>query len=74
MWALVFISGIAGIFGADSIHSFHEHSNHNRVFEFVWAVPCETGLKSSGYSVVPTGLLFLKQVNSDGSVGKICSD
>ena len=74
MWAVVIIVGITGIYKTDSMQSFHQHSNSNPVYEFVNAVPCENGLRSSGYSVVPTGRLFLKQVNKDGTVGAVCSD
>jgi hypothetical protein len=35
-------------------------------------MPCDSGLKSSGYSLVPTGKLYLKQANRDGTVGDIC--
>ena len=74
MWAIVAILGIAGVYNTDSMQSFHQYSNHNPVYKFVRAVPCETGLRSSGYSVVPTGRLFLKQVNKDGTVGAVCID
>lgn len=74
MWAIVVILGVVGIYKTDSMQSFHQYSNHNLVYEFVRAVPCENGLRSSGYSVVPTGRLFLKQVNKDGTVGAVCSD
>ena len=74
MWAIVVILGIAGVYNTDSVQSFHQHSNLNPVYKFVRAVQCENGLRSSGYSVVPTGRLFLKQVNKDGTVGAVCSD
>ena len=74
MWALILVFGIAGLYNTDAMRSFSEHSNHNLEYKFVRAVPCETGLKSSGYSVAPTGRLFLKQVNKDGSVGVVCSE
>ena len=74
MWVVVFILGIAGTYNTDSMQSFHQHSNDNPVYQFVQAVPCENGLRSSGYSVAPTGRLFLKQVNKDGTVGAVCSD
>ena len=74
MWAIVFILGILGISHTESMQSFQQHSNHNPVYKFVRAVPCESGLRSSGYSVAPTGRLFLKQVNKDGTVGAVCSD
>ena len=74
MWALILVFGIAGLYNTDAMRSFSEHSNHNPEYKFVRAVLCETGLKSSGYSVAPTGRLFLKQVNKDGSVGVVCSE
>ena len=74
MWAIVVFLGILGISHTESMQSFRKHSNHNPVYKFVQAVPCENGLRSSGYSVVPTGRLFLKQVNKDGTVGAVCSD
>jgi len=74
MWVIVVILGIVGIYNTESMQSFHKHSNHNPVYKFVRAVPCENGLRSSGYSFVPTGRVFLKQVNEDGTVGAVCSD
>jgi hypothetical protein len=73
MWALILIFGIAGLFNTEAMKSFRKHSNNNPEYKFVGAIPCETGLKSSGYSVVLTGKLFLKQVNKDGGVGVVCS-
>ena len=74
MWAFVVILGIVGVYSTDTMQSYHQHSNHNPVYEFVQAVPCENGLRSSGYSVSPTGSVFFKQVNEDGTVGVVCSD
>ena len=74
MWALFFVLGIVGLFNTEAMQSFGEHSNNNPEYRFVRAVPCETGLKSSGFTVAPTGRLFLKQVNKDGSVGVVCSE
>ena len=74
MWAVVVILGISGVYNTDTMQSFHQHSNRNPVYKFVRAVPCENGLRSSGYSVAPTDRLFLKQVNKDGTVGAVCSD
>ena len=61
-----------GIYQTDSVQEFRANSNHNPVYEIVQGVPCDSGLKSSGYSVAPTGKLYLKQVNLDGTVGDIC--
>ena len=74
MWAFVVILVISGVYNTDSMQSIHQHSNHNPVYKLVQAAPCENGLRSSGYSVVPTGRLFLKQMNKDGTVGAVCSD
>ena len=74
MWAIVVILGISGAYNTVSMHSFHKHSNHNPVYELVQPVPCENGLRSSGYSVAPTGHVFLKQVNKDGTIGAVCID
>ena len=61
-----------GIYQTDSVQEFRANSNHNPVYKIVRGVPCDSGLKSSGYSMVPTGKLYLKQVNRDGTVGDIC--
>ena len=74
MWVLILVFGIAGLHSTEGMQSFREHSNNNPEYRFVKAVPCETGLKSSGFSVAPTGRLFLKQVNKDGSFGVVCRE
>ena len=74
MSALILVFGIVGLFNTESMQSFSQHSNNKLEYRFVRVVPCETGLKSSGFSVAPTGRLFLKQVNKDGSVGVVCSE
>jgi len=61
-----------GIYQTDSAQEFRANSNHNPVYKIVRGVPCDSGLKPSGYSVVLTGKLYLKQVNRDGTVGDIC--
>ena len=61
-----------GIYQTDSVQEFRTNGNHNPVYKIVKGVPCDSGLKSSGYSVVPTGKLYLKQANRDGTVGNIC--
>ena len=61
-----------GVHQTDSVREFRANSNHNPVYKIVRGVPCDSGLKSSGYSLVPTGKIYLKQVNRDGTVGDIC--
>ena len=63
---------IFGIYQTDSAKEFRANSNHNPTYQLVMGVPCDSGLKSSGYSMAPTGRLYLKQVNRDGTVGNIC--
>ena len=71
--ALAFVTRVAfGIYQTDLAQEFCANSNHNSVYKIVNGVPCDLGLQSSGYLVVPTGKLYLKQVNRDGTVGDIC--
>ena len=58
-----------GIYQTGPVQEFRANSNHNPVYKIVRGVPCGSGLKSSGYLVIPTGKLYLKQVNCDGTVG-----
>ena len=74
MSPVFFVLSFFGVVYTDTMDSFQEHSNHNPAYKIVSGVKCETGLRSSGYSVAPTGRLFLKQVNNDGTVGPVCSD
>ena len=69
--AIVFLT-VVGFYYFESMQEFSANSNHNPVYEFVRGIPCEPGLKPSGYSLVPTGKLYLKQVNHDGTVGDVC--
>jgi len=69
--AIVFLT-VVGFYYSESMQEFRANSNHNPVYEFVRGIPCEPGLKPSGYSLVPTGKLYLKQVNHDGTVGDVC--
>ena len=74
MWVLILVFGVAGLSNTEAMQSFSKHSNNNPGYKFVRAVPCETGLKSSGYSVAPTGRPVSETVNKDGSVGVVCSE
>ncbi len=74
MLVTIFVFIVFGIFSSEEVQSFRENSNYNPVYELVGAVPCETGLKSSGYSLAPIGRLFFKQVNRNGAVGQVCSE
>jgi hypothetical protein len=72
MGVAIAILVMLGFYHSESMQEFRANSNHNPVYKFVPGVPCDSGLKQSGFSVVPTGRLYLKQVNRDGKVGDIC--
>ena len=44
-----------GIYQTDSVQEFRANSNHNPVYKIVGGVPCDSGLKSSGYSCGTNG-------------------
>ena len=71
MWVILSMIGILGFYNTDDMRSFSKKSN-GMGYEFVWSIPCDSGLKSSGFSISPTGNLYLKQINKDGSVGHVC--
>ena len=73
MVIIVLILATIGVANAEGYAEFRANSNNNPAYAFVRGVPCDQGLSSSGYAVVPTGRLFLKQLNHDGTVGKICN-
>ena len=76
MGVAIAILVMLGFYHSESMQEFRANSNHNPVYKFVPGVPCDSGLKQSGFSVVSTGRLYLKQylkqVNRDGTVGDIC--
>lgn len=71
MAVMLIIIGLM-IFPSEEMAEFRKHSNGNANYVWVEAVECETGLKESGYSFAPSGRVVMKQVNDDGSVGKVC--
>ena len=62
----------SGVHQTDSVQEFRANSNHNPVYKIVGGVPCDSGLKSSGYSLVPRGRMSLTHFNRDCTVGDIC--
>jgi hypothetical protein len=65
---------LLGMTQSDAYQQFKAHSNNNPAYAFVWAEPCDSGLRSSGYAMAMRGKIFLKQVNNDGTVGAVCID
>lgn len=53
---------------------YGQHSNGINEYRWVRTVHCKTGLNKTGYSVAPTGVAMLKQVNPDGTVGDLCKN
>ncbi len=73
MAVIILMVGLISVMQSEGYAEFKANSNNNSEYAFIWAVPCDQGLSSSGYALAPTGLLFLKQVNLDGSVGPVCT-
>ena len=71
--ALVILVGL-GIYSSDAVSEFRMHSNNNPQYVFAYVEDCESGLRSSGYAYAPAGIIMLKQVNRNGTVGEVCKD
>ena len=65
---------VLGMTQSDAYQQFKVYSNNNPAYVFVWAKPCDSGLRSSGYAMAMRGKIYLKQVNKDGTVGAVCID
>ncbi len=73
---LIFTS-IAAIFfglGSNTYTEFSAHSNGKSEFNLVYASPCVTGKKESGYAIAPNKVVLLKQVSKKGGLGKVCEN
>ena len=52
-----------------------EANKHTPIkYQFVKATKCKTGMYNESYVLAPTGIVILKQISNDGSIGKICSN
>ena len=71
--ALVILMGF-GIYGSDAVSEFRTHSNNNPQYVLSYVANCNSGLRDSGYAYAPGGSIMLKQVNSDGTVGEVCTN
>ena len=63
-----------GIYSSDAVSEFRTHSNNNPQYVFAYVEDCDSGLRGSGYAYAPGGSIMLKQVNSDGTVGEVCTN
>ena len=70
---LVILVGL-GIYTSDAVSEFRTHSNNNPQYVFAYVENCNSGLRDSGYAYAPSGSIMLKQVNSDGTVGEVCTN
>ncbi|MEC9146030.1 MAG: hypothetical protein VYB26_06525 [Pseudomonadota bacterium] len=71
--AFVILVGL-GVYNSDAVSEFRAHSNHNPEYVFAYVEECDSGLRNSGYAFAPSGSIMLKQVNSDGTVGEVCTN
>ena len=55
----------------DEVKQYKQYSNDLNVYKLV-SVQCEGGIHDSGYSIPLNQKLYLKEVNRDGTIGKIC--
>ena len=75
MAVLVVALAMFVMFPTEGMQEFMRHSNGVYEFELVTSEPCETGLRGSGYALVPFRSVTLKQKNLDGTVSeKVCAD
>ena len=71
--AFVILVGL-GVYNSDAVSEFRAHSNHNPEYVFAYVEECDSGLRNSGYAFAPSGIIMLKQVNRDGTVGEVCTN
>ena len=70
----IFILSIFSIFNDDHIKHYLKNSNSlNEIkYNFVNPINCNSGPRSKSYVFAPTGVVFLKQVSNDGTIGETC--
>jgi hypothetical protein len=49
MGVAIAILVMLGFYHSESMQEFRANSNHNPVYKFVRGVPCDSGLKQSGF-------------------------
>ena len=70
---LIFTS-IAAIFfglGSNTYTEFSAHSNGKSEFNLVYASPCVTGKKESGYAIAPNKVVLFKDISDSKDIEKI---
>ena len=69
----VIVSLLVIIAQIGEVKQYKQHSNDLNVYKLV-SVECKGGLHDSGYSIVLKRKIYLKEINRDGTIGKICSN
>lgn len=72
MLEIILAVGLVSTFSSDSVQEFRKYSNSNPVYEWALVSPCPTGKRPSGFALAPTGIVVIKQVNRDGTMGDVC--
>ena len=75
MAVLVIALAMFVMFPTEAMQEFSRHSNGKAEYDFVTVKPCESGLRASGYALVPMSSIALKQRNLDGTITEpVCSN
>jgi len=62
------------LFPTEGMKEFRKHSNGVAEYRFVTSKPCDTGLRDTGFALAPSGNVYLKQVNKDGTLApEVCN-
>ena len=72
---MLIITSIAAIFfglSSDTYNEFSNYSNGVNEYDLVFASPCSTGKKQSGFAIAPNNFVLLKQRNNQGDLDEIC--
>ncbi|XDZ65263.1 hypothetical protein AB8880_10055 [Alphaproteobacteria bacterium LSUCC0684] len=63
------------LFPTEEMKEFSKHSNGMAEYRFVAAKTCDTGLRDTGFAFAPSGNVYLKQVNTDGTIApEVCRE
>ena len=75
MAAFVIILSALVLFPTENMKEFSRHSNGVAEYVLVQEKSCDTGLRDSGYALVPFRSMVFKQKNADGTVSEpVCNE
>jgi len=73
---MIFIITLYSILALEQPHvkNFLQEASKNEIYEyrFVKPVQCSSGKLKNSYALSQNGIIFLKQVSSDGTTGPVC--